>query len=241
MRSWARILIAASVAAALSPVMAAVDSKASRYYEDALSRYERKDLPGTIIQLKNAIKADQGLLAAHVLLGRALLASGDPIGAEVEFDESLRQGVSRAEVLPLLGQAYLLQGKYDALLERVTTEGLPTGQQVDVLMLRANALSEKGDGAAALKLLDEARALDPRSAPVRLAQATLNMRKNDFVSAGKLIDEALSLAPDEAAGWTLRGSLQQASGDVQGALTSYTKAMTLVPEYLEPRDRKSVV
>jgi putative PEP-CTERM system TPR-repeat lipoprotein len=235
MRLLAKTLLTAGIAAALSSPAAAADSKASRYYEDALTRYDRKDLPGAVIQLKNAIQADQKMLAAHVLLGRALLALGDPIGAEVEFDEALRQGVSRSEVLLLLGQAYLAQGKYDALLDRVTPGGLPLAQQVEVLVLRANAQAEKGSISVALKTLDEARVLDPRSVSVRLAQATLSVRRGDLTLASKLTDEALSLAPNDAAAWNMRGSLQQSTGDRQGALASYAKASTLGPNYLEPR------
>lgn len=234
MRLLTKILLTASIAAFSLPA-APADSKASRYYEDALVRYERKDLSGAIVQLKNAIQADQKMLAAHMLLGKALLASGDPSGAEVEFELSQRQGVSRTEVIPLLGQAYLLQGKYDVLLERVTPGGLPMAQQVDVLVLRANAQAEKESTLVALKTLDEALALDPRSVAVRLAQATLNSRQGDLALANKQVDEALSLAPNNAAAWNIRGSLQQSAGDKQGALTSYTKASTLQPEYMDPR------
>ncbi|PKO34257.1 MAG: PEP-CTERM system TPR-repeat protein PrsT [Betaproteobacteria bacterium HGW-Betaproteobacteria-7] len=234
MRLLTKILLTASIAA-LSLPAAPADSKASRYYEDALSRYERKDLSGAIVQLKNAIQADQKMLAAHMLLGKALLASGDPIGAEVEFEESLRQGVSRTEVVPLLGQAYLLQGKYDVLLERVTAGGLPLAQQVDVLVLRANAQAERENTPVALKTLDEALLVDPRSVAVRLAQATLNMRQGNLALANKQVDEALSMAPNNAAAWNIRGSLQQSAGDRQSALASYTKASTLQPEYLDPR------
>jgi cellulose synthase operon protein C len=158
-------------------------------------------LPGAIVQLKNAIQADQKMLAAHVLLGKALLRSGDPVGAEVEFDEALKQGVSRAEVITLLGQSYLQQSKYDTLLERATPGGLPLAQQVDVLVLRANAQAETANISVALKTLDEARGLDPRSVSVRLAQATLSIRKGDLTLANKLTDDALSLAPNDAAAW----------------------------------------
>jgi putative PEP-CTERM system TPR-repeat lipoprotein len=235
MRLLAKSLLTAGIAAAVSISALAADSKASRFYEDALVRYERKDLPGAIIQLKNAIQADQKMLAAHVLLGRVLLGSGDPAGAEVEFDEALKQGVSRAEVITLLGQSYLLQGKYETLLERVTPGGLPLAQQVDVLVLRANAQAEKGSISAALKTLDEARTLDPRSVSVRLSQATLSVGRGDLALANKFVDEALSLAPNDAVVWNMRGSLQQSTGDRQGALASYAKASSFSAEYLDPR------
>lgn len=229
-----RTLLLAGIAATSWPNLAA-DPKASKYYEDALVRYERKDLPGAILQLKNAIQADQKMLTARMLLGKTLLASGDPIGAEAEFEESLRLGASRAEVLPLLGQTYLLQGKFDTLLERVTPGGLPSAQQVDVLVLRANAQTEKEGLAPALRSLHEAMALDPRSVPVRLALATLEMRKGDLKQATKLTDEALALAPNNAPGWHLRGSLQQIAGDLPAALAAFSQASTLAPEYADPR------
>jgi len=234
MRFLTKILLMAGIAAISLPAMPA-PPKASQYYEDALVRYERNDLPGAIVQLKNAIQVDQKMLAAHMLLGKALLASGDPVGAAVEFEESLRQGVSRTEVTPLLGQAYLLQGKYDLLLERVTPGGMPPAQQVEILVLRANAQAEKENTPAALKTLEEAITLDSRSVAVRLAQATLNMRQGDLSLANKQLDEALAMAPNNAAAWNIRGSLQQLAGDQQGALASYLKASTLQPEYADPR------
>ncbi|PKO38734.1 MAG: PEP-CTERM system TPR-repeat protein PrsT [Betaproteobacteria bacterium HGW-Betaproteobacteria-6] len=233
----AGVLLAVGIVATLSAQ--AADSKAYRYYEDALTKYERKDVRGAIIQLKNAIQADQRLLAAHVLLGKTLLESGDPIGAEVEFDESLRQGANRAEVITFLGQAYLQQGKYNLLLERVTPNGLPVAPQVGVLVLRANALVENGSVADASRVLEEARMLDPNSAMVRLAQANIGMRKGDMVLAKKLSDEALSLGPNNAGAWNVHGSLLQASGDREGALQSYAKASALSPQYIEPRIARS--
>ena len=40
-------------------VFAASNPKAARYYEDALDRYEKRDLPGAIVQLKNALQIDR--------------------------------------------------------------------------------------------------------------------------------------------------------------------------------------
>ena len=64
----------------------AADSRATKYYEDALSRYEKKDIDGAIIQLKNALQIEPKQVPALVLLGKALLKNYDPIGAEVTFD-----------------------------------------------------------------------------------------------------------------------------------------------------------
>lgn len=82
----------------------ATPEKASSYYEDALKRYDRNDIPAAVIQLKNAIQQDSKMLAAHLLLGKALLRNGDLKGAEAAFEEALKQGVNRGEVALPLGQ-----------------------------------------------------------------------------------------------------------------------------------------
>lgn len=235
MNFLSRHLLPVLLLAAISSGVTAADPKASKYYEDAVARYDRQDLAGTIIQLKNALKAEPDMLAAHVLLARALLDNGDPVGAEVEADVALKLGVGRAEVLPLLGQAYLLQGKYGTLLDRVTPGGLPLTTQVKVLVMRANAQAEEGHPQVALKTLDEARSLDPRAPAVLLAQAAIYLRNGDMNRAAVASDQAMALAPDDADAWTMRASLLQLRGDRQGALEAYAKAVSFKPKYLDPR------
>ncbi len=77
------------------------------------------------------------MLAANVLMGKALLKNGDAQGAEVTFAKALKLGADRAEVIVPMAQAYLAQGKYDTLLERITPEGLlPRQTQIEILILR---------------------------------------------------------------------------------------------------------
>ncbi len=142
------VLISALLAAALgatAPAAQAQDTaKASRFYEDALQRYEKRDVTGAIIQLKNALQADKTQLPVHVLLGKALLADSQPTAAEVEFNEAIRLGVNRAEVAVHLAAAMNAQGKQPQMLDdpRLQPAGLPPGIQQQVLLLRAAAQSD---------------------------------------------------------------------------------------------------
>ena len=132
-RAWATGLpIGAGALAAPAP-------KAARLYEDALLRYEKEDLPGAIIQLKNALQQDSKMLAAHLLLGKALLKNGDLKGAEAAFEEALKQGVNRGEVALPLGRIYLALGRPEHVIERIPASGLPPALQVDVLTMRGTA------------------------------------------------------------------------------------------------------
>jgi len=235
MRANSFLGIVLAVSSILSGAALAANPKASRYYEDALKRFESQDTAGAVIQLKNAIQQDRTMLPAQVLLGKALLLEGDPIGAEVSFDEAISQGVDRTEVILFLGRAYLMQGKFDALIARLGTSGLTGGLKRDVLLLRATAYTEKGNMALAERTLEEARAVDPRSARVRAAQGSLMLRQGRLADASKLSDEALDLGPTDPSAAELKASLLHMKGNVIGALGAYTQIIQQNPLNVEVR------
>ena len=121
-----QILLASALSALISaPAFAADAGKASRFYEDALARYQRRDYTGSVIQLKNALQQDRKILAAQVLLGKSLLALGDSVGAETAFNTAIELGVDRAEVELPLAQALYAQGRFTDLLARPCPAACP--------------------------------------------------------------------------------------------------------------------
>jgi putative PEP-CTERM system TPR-repeat lipoprotein len=213
----------------------AFDAEAVRFYEDAVGRLERQDVVGAIIQLNNALQKDPGMLAAHVLLGKARLRNNDPAGAEASFEKALRLGVDRTEVILPLAQAFAAQGKYEVMFERISSGGLPRPIQVELLILRGNAQAELGDLAGAMRSFDDARALDALSFPVQLARANLMLRTGELARAATLADEIVKLAPDNSAAWNLKASVAHLKGDLKAALADYAKAISLNPGNLDAR------
>jgi len=213
------------------------DSKASRFYEDALTRYERKDMPGAIIQLKNALQIDKSMLPVQVLLGKALLANGEAASAEVALSEALRLGVNRAEVVVPLAHAYVAQGKHKLLLEQsqFAVAGLPVNVQVSLLLMRASASADLGDPRAALKSIEEARVIDGRLPEVWLAEVPVRIRTRQFAEAQVAIDRAAVLAPQSAEVRYQKGSLLHVQGNLVAALTAYDSALAADPKHLEAR------
>ncbi len=211
--------------------------KAARYYEDALKRYEKRDAAGAIIQLKNALQVDKNLLPVHVLLGKALLASGDAANAEFEFSEALRLGVNRAEVAVPMAQALIAQGKQSQVLAdaRLAVAGLPQGTQVQMLLMRASAYSDTGDMRAALKAIDEARALEPRTAGTWLAEVPVRIRANQLKEALAAAEQGLKLAPDLSDAHYQKGSVLHVQGLSLPALASYEQALKLDAGHIEAR------
>lgn len=211
------------------------DPKSARLYEDALVRFEKRDLEGAAIQLRNALKIDNTLLPAHMLLGRVLLANG-PVGtAEVAFNDALRLGVNRAEVALPLAQSLVAQGRLQQLLDNpaLAPAGLPASTQQALLLLRASAASDLGDARAALRGIEEARAVDPRNPSTWLAEVPVRIRFRQHAEATAAADRALQLAPRDADALYARGSVQHVQGDSQGALGWYDRAIAAQTTHTE--------
>jgi putative PEP-CTERM system TPR-repeat lipoprotein len=232
----AGLAVFAALLAALPVAVAAQQrNKAAQYYEDALTRYERNDAAGAVIQLKNALQQDPKYLSAYILLGRAHLANGEPADAEAAFEKALELGVARSEIAVPMAQSLHDQGKYEALLERFPVEGLPGSQKLELLVLRGHAHKWLGDPKAAARAFNDARAIDPKYAPALLSLADLAAEQGRRDEAVKLADEALALAPRDPRLWNLKGSLAHGAGDVRAALEAYGRALELDPGSGDPR------
>ncbi len=208
---------------------------ASKFYDDAQQRLEKKDIDGALIQLRNSLQADPHMLSAHLLLARTLLQKGDLPSAEAAFDEALKQGVARSEVMVDLGQLYIALGEYRKLLDRVNINGAPLGSQAEILTLRGTAYATLGQKDAAGKAFADARALAPRSPLPLLAEATMLARQGDLDKARSQISKALELQPANSAAWYALGTVQQKLKDNGGALTSFGKALQQQPQNVDAR------
>jgi len=217
------------------PGVAQQPDRASRFYEDAQARFERNDVAGAIIQLKNALQQDPKLLAAYVLLGRAQLTAGDSAAAEDAFSKAIQLGVDRSVVAVPMAQALYDQGKYEAMLERFPAEGLAPDRQVEVLLLRAHAFRRTGDIPSAVKALDQARRIDPDFVPALLSEAELRADEGKHAEAETLSARALKLAPNDPRVWNMRATLALAKGDTATAIQALDKALAIEPRYTDAR------
>jgi len=215
----------------------AADPKASKFYEDALVRYEKKDLPGAIIQLKNALQIDKSMLPVQMLLGKALLQNGEVAAAEVALLEALRLGVNRAEIVPLLGQAYLAQGKHKLLFEQhhFSLTGLPAAVRLQVLLMQATAHADMGNVRDALQAVTDARMINPGAAETWLAEVPIRIRARQFREAKAAVDKALALAPESAEAWYQKASVHHVSGELTQALAAYDRVLKLENGHVEAR------
>ncbi len=213
----------------------AIAQQGTDYYEDALRRFDARDIKGTVVQLKNALQQNPKLLPAQVLLAEAYLLNGSPAAAEAALMEAEKLGADRTVTAPLFAQSYVRQFKYRLLLDRVSPEGLPSPVAADVLVQRAAAYMGLGNLKQAEQSLRQAEKFSPESASVRIAQGTLLLQQQNLAAAKTMAEQALAMAPNDPGSWNLKASIAHLGGDVQTALSAYGKALSLNPEYLDAR------
>ncbi|MBW8845024.1 MAG: PEP-CTERM system TPR-repeat protein PrsT [Burkholderiales bacterium] len=228
-------LLAALLIAVTPAVQAQDATKAARFYEDALQRYEKHDIPGAIIQLKNALQADKTQLPVHVLLGKALLANSEPAAAEFQLGEAIRLGVNRAEVAVALAMSMNAQGKQPQMLDdpRLQPAGLPPGVQQQLMLERALAQSDMGDTKAALASVLGARTLNVNDVNSWIAEVPLRIRNRQFTEAMAAADQAVKLAPENGEALYQRASIFHANGQIAQALAGYERAIKAQPKHGE--------
>ncbi|HEY1398502.1 XrtA/PEP-CTERM system TPR-repeat protein PrsT [Roseateles sp.] len=234
---WRRpAAVALTALLAMGASTAHADSvKAARYYEDALKRFERQDIDGAVIQLKNALQQDARMLTVHVLLGKALLMRSEAAAAEIEFNEALSQGINRAEVAVPLAQALVAQGKQAEVfkLPALVPDGLPDNIRKPLLLVRAAAASDLGDPARAQAQIELARAIPPDNADTWLAEVPLRLRARQFEQATAAAEQALRLAPGNGEALYQRATVPHVQGKLDDALKGYERAIAADPRHLE--------
>ena len=220
----------------LAPVAYADSAvQASRYYEDALKRYERQDDAGAIIQLKNALKADNRMLPALVLMGQAHLRAGDPAAAERVLADAEKLGAARAQIATLQAQAFLAQGKSRLMLEKFGADDLPQQTRLEMLLLRSRAQLNLSQLDAAMTSAKQAAQIPGGSARALAMQARIHLNAGRPQDAQAAVQEALRVSPRDADVLNMQASILHVRGDLQAAAREYGRALEIGPGHLDAR------
>jgi putative PEP-CTERM system TPR-repeat lipoprotein len=227
------LLLASALLVPQAYADSAVD--ASRYYEDALKRYERHDDAGAIIQLKNALKADSRMLPALVLMGQAYLRAGDPAAAERVLADAEKLGAARGQIATLQAQAYLAQGKTRLMLEKFGADGLPPQARLDMLLMRGQAQLNLTQFDAAMTSAKQAALIPGGSARALALQARIHLNAGRPQEAQAAVQEALRVSPRDADAINMQASILHVRGDLPAAAREYGRALEVQPNHLDAR------
>ncbi len=191
----------------------------------------KDDAKAAAIQIKNALQKDPGLPEARFLLGKALLQSGDPVGAEVELRKAMDAKYSADQVVPMLAHALLASGQAKKLLSELKTDQLATPDaKVDLQTSIASAQAATGQLDKARAAIDVALGIKPDYAPTMIVKARLMASDNDLPGALNLLEAVLAKDPKNHDAWKFKGDVLGFQKDAEGALAAYRKALDAKPD-----------
>lgn len=204
---------------------AAVNEKSMDHFERAQDQLKKGDLDGVRIELRNAIRFDADNVEARFQLATLYLATGDPASAEKELNAASARGYDRVKIVPLLAQAYLVQGKFQDLLDAFTNDTL-SGEPLAILSTyRAQSHISLRQFDEARNELEKARAVSPDLPQIDMVGSRLSQAEGDLAGAETLIDEALKSIPDNIDALVQKAELRRLALDQEGAAEFATRAL----------------
>lgn len=230
------VLCRLSVALLLAGLLGACGNKDPQQSVAAARDYlQKNDNAAAVIELKNALQEKPDYPEARVLLGTALLNSGDPVGAEAELRKAREVNYLPDEVSPLLAKAWLAQGQGRKVTEAFDTVTLESATaQADLLTSVAIAWRAQGKSDAFRKRLDAALALQPDFVPALIERARLTAADQQFGEALQELDGILARESGNAVALKLKGDvLQHGLHRRDEALAVYRSAVEASPKYLD--------
>lgn len=217
-RLW-RTFAGASLAVVYMVVQAA---PVDQYLKDAKAYQQKGDHRAAIIQLKNALQQEAGNREARLLIAQSYIRLGDGATAEKELKRARELGATPDQVLPLLGQAFLQQHKFQQILDELKTDKAASPQlQGAVLSVQGTAQMALGDFAQAKEKFNAALKLDPLAQEALLGQARVALLQQNRAEAAQRVDEVIKKLPQVADSWLVKGELHRVNGEAQPAIDAY--------------------
>lgn len=198
----------------------------------ARTRADGPDSQKVVIELKSMLQAQPQNPEGRLLLGKALLASGDPVNAEAELRRARDAGQPDASVAPLLATALLAQHKPAELIKEFGSATLqdPRAQaDLSTQVALAHATLDQRDRAE--QVVGQVLSRVPDFAPAIVLRARLVAARGDLSGAQAAVADLLEKQPANAQAWLARADLLTARGgtEAEGAEAAYRKALTLDP------------
>lgn len=214
--------------------------------ERAVEKRAAGDLRSAVIDLKTILQRDPKSADARLLLGQSYLDTGNGDAAEKEFVVAEELGGPRAAIIDGRGHAWLLQGKFEEILDTYKREDKAgAAVQAAIYLMRGHAL-------AATRKLVEAEAnfelarrayktdIEKERPHLKLTEppehvealngiAQIAVRKKDWPQAEKLLARLIEVAPNDADVLSTKGFLALEQGRFKDAEEAYQAAFDASP------------
>ncbi|HTJ64915.1 MAG TPA: XrtA/PEP-CTERM system TPR-repeat protein PrsT [Alphaproteobacteria bacterium] len=205
---------------------------AKKHEQEADQLIAKDDLKSAEIELKNAVKADPDNGPLRLKLADIAIQMNDIDGAQVELKSARDHGADEAKVIPLLGRTYMVQGKFDQVLQEFPVkDNAPPAVRIATLTVRAEAQMQLKKVEDARSSLMAAEQIDPKAPMPKLGLARIAFTLGQYDDAMTKADELLAIAPT-ADVHMLKGEILERKGDNNGAMGEFDQAIKADPNNL---------
>jgi putative PEP-CTERM system TPR-repeat lipoprotein len=215
---------------ALAMTACSEQTSVDSHLEKAKSYLSQNKVNESIIELKNAIKADNKNAEARFLLGQTYLNVGDGAAAVKELERSHQYNYSANKVLPLLARAYILtDSDVDVLALSTAAKGLAVEEQSHYLAYQTLAALRSDQPELAKQSVELAQSIAQQSLYSMLASAYLQLSENNYDEVKTLISHILTINDKQVDALMLQGQVSTVTKDYQQAALSFQKYLNLQP------------
>ena len=228
------IALALSVPVALSGCDSTANLTEQEHIQRAKDFQDKGKLQGSIVELKNALQKNPDSAGARLLLGQIYLKTRQGAEAEKELNRAQQLGANREVVQPLVGEALLLMGEYQRVLDEIQPgdQTSPTNR-ARTLQLRGHALLKLGKLKEGCDMFQQSRAVDARIPQTYWGLAQCAVAERDMKQARAWLDEAIKLPSEQAGTRMFIGDWEQLNNNPQAALAAYGEVLKAEPDNLE--------
>lgn len=182
--------------------------------------------------LKKYVERAPNNVYARKMLAATLLRSGQAQDALSALTPALKDATD-VQVLSLAGESYMQARDFGKASEVLAKAADMDPKSSAVHTQLGLSKLQKGDSAGAVKEMELATSLDPKSVQAGLTLVRVELSLGHYDKARIAADKLLQLQPDNAVVHDLRGLVLVGNKDMAGARASFEKARALQPAYYQ--------
>lgn len=202
------------------------------HLENAKSYLNENKINESVIELKNAIRADTKNAEARFLLGQIYLNLGDGLGAVKELERAYSLKYPNNKVLPILARAYILtESDSDVIALSTAAKELAAEERSQYLAYRTLAALRSEQPELAKQSVELAQSIAQQNLYSMLASAYLQLSENKYEEVNTLISRILTIDAKQVDALMLQGQVAMVTKEYPLAVDSFKQYMELQPRF----------
>jgi len=203
----------------------------SELYEKALIAFQNQEMNVSRIHLLNILKQDPNNMTARLLLSQIFIEQGDGLAAEAELNKARSHSVDLERLSHLYAQAYLLQRKFDSVIEVAKKGNRSNRLEAELALYRGQAYLGKGKLRSAEKDFELALVKDPMNQLALLGRSQVAFVSGNYREAYEIIEESLAIDKSFSNGWIMKANILQKVARFDEAEVALNNALEVEPEH----------